>query len=127
MGLPYPRTPPSGALKLGDRTVILGEPVGRGSQATVHRATLQSNEGVRRTVACKVFGVLASEERDPLVQKLAEVVGRAACIQHPNVADVYELGADRAGGQPFILSELVAGASLRRLLDSFAQRSLRRL
>lgn len=115
----------AGALTLGDRKVVLGPCLGRGSVGTVYRATLESSLGVKRLVACKVLSTLPSDEYEPVVEQLSEIVQRAVCIRHPNVAQVFEASAARATRQPFVLSELVEGASLRRVLDTLAQRSRR--
>ena len=120
-----PTTPPSGLLELGDRRVLLGQCLGRGSIASVYRAVLEAPNGICRPVACKVFGILASEEYELVVDALAQTVRRATCILHPNVASTYELCEGALGHQPFILSELVVGTTLRHVLDRGAQRGRR--
>ena len=125
MRIATPTTPPSGLLELGDRRVLLGQCLGRGSIASVYRAVLESANGVRRPVACKVFGILASEEYELVIETLAETVRRAACILHPNVATTYELCDGAIAPQPFILSELVVGTTLRHVLDMAAKRGRR--
>jgi len=46
----------------------------------------------------------------------ADAVRDAACVQHPNVASVYEFGV--AGpAQPFVATELVEGRSLASVLE----------
>jgi eukaryotic-like serine/threonine-protein kinase len=125
MGLVSSMHAKAGSLALGDRKVVLGSSIGRGSLGTVYRATLESTLGVRRLVACKVLSTLATDEYEPVVEQLAEIVRRAVCLRHPNVAEVFELSAAVATRQPFVLSELVDGASLRRLLDVLARRGRR--
>ncbi len=104
-------------LALGDRRLVLGECLGRGSIGTVYRASLEGQLGVKRVVACKVTSGLASDEYEPVLERLTEMVQRAACVRHPNVVDVFEIWPAPQTRQPFIVSELVEGASLRRLLD----------
>ncbi len=125
MGLVSQMSGKSSALELGDRRVVLGGCVGRGSLGSVYRATLESGNGVRRLVACKVLAVLASDEYEPVATRLTEIVQRAALVRHANVAEVTDLSLAPKTRQPFIVSELVEGASLRRLLDTLAKRSRR--
>jgi serine/threonine-protein kinase len=125
MRIATPLTPPSGTLELGDRRVILGASLGRGSMATVYRGVLASAHGLRRPVAAKVFGVIASEEHDAVVLSLGDAVARVACVRHPNVVPTFEMGVTRSERQPFILNELVDGTSLRRLLDAMIARGRR--
>jgi serine/threonine-protein kinase len=117
-----PMTPPSGVLDLGDRRVLLDACVGRGSLASVHRGVLESAFGVLKPVACKIFGVVASEDRDHVLDALGNAVRRVSCVRHPNVVDVFEMGLATVERAPFILSELVQGATLRQLLDSTTRR-----
>jgi serine/threonine protein kinase len=125
MGLVSPMHANGGSLALGDRNVALGASLGRGALGTVYRATLASSLGVKRQVACKVLSVLASDEYEAVIEHLSQIVQRAACIRHPNVVEVFEVSAATSTRQPFVLSELVEGASLRRLLDALTRRSRR--
>jgi serine/threonine-protein kinase len=117
-----PTTPPSAVLDLGDRRVRLDACLGQGSVASVYRAVLESAFGVRKPVACKIFGVVASEEEDHVLDALGNAVRRASCVRHPNVVDVFEMGLATLDRAPFILSELVQGATLRQLLDAMTRR-----
>jgi eukaryotic-like serine/threonine-protein kinase len=112
-------------LNLGDRRVTLDACLGKGSMAHVFRATLTSAFGVARPIACKVFNLVATEDNDAVLHTLCQIAQRAACVRHPNVAEVYELGL--AGGlrQPFLVSELVEGTTLRRFVDAFAKHERR--
>ena len=115
--------PPIGAIHIGDRKVQLGAPLGKGSMATVYRAILESANGVRRAVACKVFGTVSSEDQEPMQEMLRGAVQRTACIRHPNVAHVYEYGVN--GTQAYLVNELVDGTSLRLLIDTLTLRGRR--
>jgi serine/threonine-protein kinase len=118
MQRPVSSKPPLGCIALGDdRHVELGPLIGRGSCSSVHHARiLHSPTGIRRPVALKLFGTIATDDRDMVEAALIRSVRRAACVAHPNVAGVYELGMLERS-QPFIVSELVVGRSLRVLLD----------
>src|SRR4051812_44533975 len=67
---------------------------------------------LNRYVAVKV---LARAGADPLrQQRLLDEAQAASALNHPNIITVYDVGA--ADGTPFIVSELVEGASLREVL-----------
>lgn len=120
MANPTPQIPPpQRGIPLGDhRRIHIGAQLGRGSVATVYRA-VEGPFGVARPVALKVFDVLSTDEQDVVFRAIGQAVRDAACVQHPNVVAVYELGV--AGpAQPFIASELVEGRSLAAVLDSCA-------
>jgi serine/threonine-protein kinase len=118
MQRPLSSKPPSGTIALGaDRHVEMGPLIGRGGTSAVHHARiLHVPTGIRRPVALKLFGTIATDDRDVVEAALIRSVRRSACVAHPNVASVYELGMVE-GAQPFIVSELVVGRSLRILLD----------
>jgi serine/threonine protein kinase len=117
----HPRTD---LIEIGDgRCVRLLEVVGKGSSSSVHRCLLDSPSGVRRLVAAKIFGSVASEDAEHVYELAARTAMRAACVRHPNVVEVYDFGEWR--NQPYILTELVEGVSLQTLLDRYAEKSLR--
>jgi serine/threonine-protein kinase len=95
---------------LGGR-YTLREVVGTGGMATVWRA---SDEVLGRDVAVKVLspqfaadpGFLARFERE---------ARHAAQLSHPRLVTVFDCGVD--GETPFIVMELVAGRTLRHVLD----------
>ena len=111
--------PPSAPVELDDRrSLLFGPRVGRGSRATVFRAVIEGACGVRRTVAVKLFDVVASDERDLVVPRIGRAIRDAAAIHHPNIVQAYEFGSHR-GKQPFAEMELVDGRSLAELLEAF--------
>ncbi len=89
----------------------LREVIGTGGMATVWRA---SDEVLGRDVAVKVLtpqyaadpGFLARFERE---------ARHAARLSHPRLVTVFDCGVD--GETPFIVMELVAGRTLRQVLD----------
>ena len=90
---------------------VLREVLGTGGMATVWRAT---DEVLDREVAVKVLspqfatdaGFLARFERE---------ARHAARLSHPRLVTVFDCGVDR--GVAFIVMELVAGRTLRQVLD----------
>ena len=67
---------------------------------------------LNRQVAIKI---LARAGADPVRQRrLLDEAQAASALNHPNIITVYDVGTD--DGMPFIVSELVEGASLRELV-----------
>jgi eukaryotic-like serine/threonine-protein kinase len=89
----------------------LGEVLGAGGMATVYRAR---DEVLGREVAVKVLspqyatdpGFLARFERE---------ARHVAALTHPRIVTVFDCGVD--GTTPFMVMELVAGRTLRQVLD----------
>src|SRR5215469_4542644 len=100
----------TGTRVLGGR-YVLGEVLGTGGMATVWRAR---DEVLGRDVAVKVLspqfaadpGFLARFERE---------ARHAARLSHPHLVTVFDCGVDES--MPFIVMELVAGPTLRQVLD----------
>lgn len=109
---------------MGDgRRLQLLDALGKGSSSTVHRALLLMPSGLRRLVAVKLFGSVASEDAEQVLELAARTATRAACVRHPNVVEVYDFGQWRT--QPFFVSELVEGVNLQMLIERYAEKSLR--
>ena len=90
---------------------VMTEVIGSGGMATVWRAF---DRRVGREVAVKM---LHREliGRDQTRTRFEREGRHAASVAHPNIVIVYDVGAD--ADRPFIVMELVVGASLRQLLD----------
>jgi serine/threonine-protein kinase len=88
--------------------------------ATVYRGVVDGGFGVARTVAVKVYDVVASDEHDAVLSALAGAARRSACVRHPNVVRVEEFGLV-GPAQPYTVEELVEGRSLARFA-SYAAR-----
>ena len=125
MRAPVPlHPPPQELLEIGDgRRARLLEVLGKGSSSVVHRALLEASNGLRRLVAVKLFGSVASEEAEAVLALAEHTATRAACVRHPNVVEVYDYGRWRC--QPFFVTELVEGVSLQALLARYAEKSQR--
>src|SRR5438874_1063962 len=101
--------PPAHTL-FGERYSIVKE-IGRGGMGRVFSAI---DLRLGRNVAVKVLapGAHGAEQL-----RRFEVEARAAAsLQQPNILDVYDVGIDH--GEPYIVSELLEGATLRELLAS---------
>lgn len=117
--------PPTAGLSLGEgRTLHLGEQLGRGSVATVYRGIHEGPFDVLRSVAVKVFDLIATEEREAVLGALANAARRWAAVRHPNVMQALDLGLVHAA-QPYVVLELVEGRTLSRLLGALARRGER--
>jgi serine/threonine protein kinase len=117
--------PPQTEIAIGDgRRVRIGAQIGRGSMATVYRGVYESGFGLRRTVAVKVFDVIASDEHDVVLFALTEAARRSACVSHPNVVRIEDFGL-LAPAQPYVVEELVEGRSLAALTAAYARRRQR--
>jgi eukaryotic-like serine/threonine-protein kinase len=115
-----PLTPSSNiSIELDNRrSLSLGSRVGKGTRASVFRATIEGGSGVKRTVALKLFDVVASDEQEVVVPRIGKAIRNAALVRHPNVVQSYECGVHKAK-QPFAVTELVEGRSLADLLDAY--------
>ncbi|HEU4911919.1 MAG TPA: Stk1 family PASTA domain-containing Ser/Thr kinase, partial [Actinomycetes bacterium] len=101
--------------QLGGRYEI-GELLGRGGMAEVHRGT---DSRLGRTVAVKMLR--PDMARDPSFQaRFRREAHSAASLNHPSVVAVYDTGEDEFGGNPvpYIVMEYVEGSTLRELLAS---------
>ncbi len=95
--------------KLGNYEVL--EKLGEGGMGEVWRAR---DGRLNRTVALKVLP--ADMASDPLRRQRFEQEARAlAALNHPNIVAVYDIG--QSEGRAYIVSELVEGESLRKVID----------
>ena len=89
-------------------------PIGAGGMGEVYRAR---DPRIGREVAVKVLPAAVSSE--PERQRRFEQEARAAgALNHPNVLAVYDVGAHE--GAPYIVSELLAGETLRSRIGGTA-------
>lgn len=94
--------------QLGQYQII--EVIGRGGMGVVYRAI---QERLNRTVALKTLNILASLEHSARDRFQSEA-RLAAQLQHPNIVQIYEIGAD--AGVPYFSMELVEGGTLAQVL-----------
>ncbi len=94
--------------RLGPYEIVA--PLGAGGMGEVYRA---KDPRLKRDVAIKVLSteVLGDTERQKRFQREAEAV---SALNHPNILSVYDMGSEN--GTPYIVSELIEGESLRKLL-----------
>ncbi|GLW53919.1 protein kinase domain-containing protein [Kitasatospora phosalacinea] len=88
----------------------LGEILGVGGMATVYRAL---DHQLGRPVAVKVLnGGLADDPR--FAERFAREARSAALLAHPRIVTVFDSGVDQ--GSPYLVMELVHGATLGRVI-----------
>ena len=90
---------------------VLGEVLGTGGMATVWRA---SDEVLGREVAVKVLSPQYAADAG-FVARFEREARHAARLSHPRLVTVFDCGVDN--GAAFIVMELVAGRTLRQVLD----------
>ena len=91
--------------KLGPYEILSA--IGAGGMGEVYRAR---DPRLRRDVAIKVLPVAFSTDVDRL-HRFEQEARAAAALNHPNILAVFDIG--RAADAPFIVSELLEGATLR--------------
>src|SRR5690554_719382 len=86
-------------------------PIGAGASGRVYAA---DDVTLRRRVAVKVlYSALADDEA--FLRRFRAEAQLAASLHHPNLLAVYDWGEDDV---PFMVLELLAGGSLRAMLDA---------
>ncbi len=92
---------------------VVYEKLGEGGMAYVHRAELVGTTGLRKQVALK--RLLTESSEDPnLVSSFVHEAQLAAKLQHPNIAQAYELG--RIDNTYYIAMEFVPGPTLGQVI-----------
>ena len=108
--------PLASGTRLGRYEVLA--PLGVGGMGEVYRGL---DPGLGRQVAIKVLLPDFSADADRL-RRFEQEARAAAALCHPNILAVYDIGQHH--GAPYIVSELLEGATLReRLLEGPAQRA----
>lgn len=100
----------AGTTVLGGRYTLLAV-LGTGGMATVWRAR---DEVLGRDVAVKVLNPQHAADA-AFVERFEGEARHAAAVSHPRLVTVFDCGVE--DGTPFIVMELVAGRTLRQVLD----------
>src|SRR5271170_6341110 len=95
--------------KLGPYEIV--GPLGAGGMGEVYRAR---DTRLGREVALKVLPESFSRDADRL-RRFEQEARAVAALNHPNILAIHDIGEQ--DGSPFIVSELLEGASLRTELD----------
>ena len=86
-------------------------PIGSGSSAQVF---LADDTRLRRRVAVKLLHAALADD-DGFLRRFRAEAQAAAALNHPNIVAVYDWGDDV--GTPYLVTEYLAGGSLRSMLD----------
>lgn len=86
--------------------------IGRGAMGTVYKA---SQEIIGRQVAIKVLHTHLVDDNDAL-KRFHQQAKAASRLNHPNIITLYDYGVI-AGGQPYIVMDLLKGVSLAAMLE----------
>jgi serine/threonine-protein kinase len=97
---------------LGGR-YVLDEQIGTGGYGEVWRAT---DTLLSRPVALKLLHQRHAEQAETVARFRSEAQ-HAAALSHENIAQVYDYGEAADGQPPYLVMELVAGASLEAMLE----------
>lgn len=106
---------PKALQRSGDQLGQLGQyqltqVIGRGGMGIVYLAV---QDRLQRTVALKTLNILASLDQTARDRFQSEA-RLAAQLQHPNIVQIYEIGAD--DGVPYFSMELIEGGNLATVL-----------
>jgi len=96
--------------RLGPYEIV--SPLGAGGMGEVYRAR---DPRLGRDVAIKVLPTAFSADADRL-RRFEQEARAAAALNHPNILAVHDIGTET--GAPFIVSELLEGATLRDRLNA---------
>ncbi len=95
-----------------DKYVVLGE-LGRGAMGTVYKA---HDPVLGRDVAIKMMSeeLVIEEEMRGRFNREAKSVAK---LQHPNIVTIFDFGELENAGVPYIVMELLDGASLAQMME----------
>lgn len=103
---------------LSDRYEIL-EKIGSGGMSDVYKA---KDHKLNRPVAIKVLKQEYSSDKN-FVSKFWAEAQSAACLAHPNIVNVYDVGNDQ--GVYYIVMELVEGITLKKYIEKKGKLEIR--
>src|SRR6202158_3965579 len=93
--------------KLGPYEILA--PLGAGGMGEVYRAR---DASLRRDVAIKLIPATFSRDSDRL-RRFTQEAQSTAALNHPNILSIYQIAEHE--GEPFIVSELLEGQTLRQV------------
>jgi eukaryotic-like serine/threonine-protein kinase len=99
-----------------DQRYALNDLVGVGGSARVYRA---EDRRLRRMVAVKVLHASFADD-EGFVRRFRQEAEALAPLSHPNIVTVFDVndGENATGEPPFLVTEYLAGGTLRELLDN---------
>jgi eukaryotic-like serine/threonine-protein kinase len=121
MNAATPAAGPGGPPRMLGRYRI-GERIGTGGTAEVHRAEVEGAAGFSKSLVVKCLRPALADEPE-LVQGLAREAKLAQRLHHGNIVQVLDFGVEH--GQPYVVMEHVDGCSLHELLHDLRRRDER--
>ena len=107
----------------GGARVALGKELGRGSRASVREGLLDAAAGLKRPVTVKLYGHVASDERDAVHDALVTVASQLHQAEHPSLHVPFDVGL--AGGIPYaVFARIKEARSLASVLRERTRVSL---
>ena len=103
---------------IGDRYEIIGK-IGSGGMSLVYKG---KDQKLNRNVAIKVLKSEYREDKN-FVRKFREEAQAAACLAHPNIVNVYDVGEEN--GIHYIVMELVEGITLKNYIERKGKLTIR--
>jgi len=94
--------------KLGPYEIV--SPLGAGGMGEVYRAR---DTRLGREVAIKALPEALAKDKDRL-RRFEQEARTIAALSHPNILGIHDIGTH--DGAPFLVSELLEGQSLRKLV-----------
>lgn len=107
---PHDSSPEPLPSRLGDYEIL--ELLGRGGMGVVYRAR---QRGLDRIVALKCVAA-ATHAPPEVLMRFAEEAKAAAALQHPHIAQIFEVGA--SGDTPYFSMEYVSGGNLATVIQA---------
>lgn len=105
-------------MMIGNRYEILNR-IGSGGMSVVYKA---KDQKLNRNVAVKVLKTEYSEDKK-FIRKFREEAQAAACLAHPNIVNVYDVGEEN--GIYYIVMELVEGITLKNYIERKGKLTIR--
>jgi serine/threonine protein kinase/tetratricopeptide (TPR) repeat protein len=102
---------------------MLGEVIGQGAFGTVYAA--EQLQPVRRRVALKILRL--GMETEQVIARFEQERQALAIMDHPNIARVFDAGADERSGQPYFVMEFVQGIAITTHCDQHGLDARQRL
>lgn len=118
--LDYPTANYSFPRRIGRYEMIY--PISHGGMASVFAGRLTGLAGFQRLVAIKIIHPHLSSQLN-FIEMFLDEARLAACIHHPNVGEVYEVGEEN--GLYYMVCELVLGQTLNEFVARACQKKVR--
>ncbi len=97
------------------------ERIGSGGMATVYRAEMMTNDGVKKSVALKILHPHLAEENS-FVRMFLKECELAVDLRHENIISPFDFG--EIGGRYYMAMDYYRGLNMRMILDTLEKQNL---